>query len=127
TEDQVTALFHKARAAEYQAVMQGCREILSHLDRDRAKHRTAFAQLRGKLEGIKRELDRIHAIDYLQSPAGQRATSLWETTAKRLREAEAPPPPRGGRHPTAPPPPGSPRVPRPRPPTHPPPPPPPPP
>src|SRR5262249_176594 len=84
-------------AAEYQAVMQGCREILSHLDRDRAKHRTAFAQLRGKLEGIKRELDRIHAIDYLQSPAGQRAPRPWGTTAQTLRETADRPRPPGGR------------------------------
>ena len=115
SEDQVTALFHKARAAEYQAVMQGCREILSHLDRDKAKHRTAFAQLRGQLEGTKRELDRINAIDYLQSPAGERARNLWETTAKRLRAAESRPRPRGGRHRTALPPRGSTWVTRPRP------------
>src|SRR5438876_102792 len=29
TPEQVTALFHKARAVEYQAVVQGCREILA--------------------------------------------------------------------------------------------------
>src|SRR5262245_49325522 len=38
TEEQVTALFHKARSAEYQAVVQGCREILSWLDRHKGSH-----------------------------------------------------------------------------------------
>src|SRR5262245_27280383 len=60
TEEQVTALFHKARAAEYQGIVQGCREILSSVDRRKATHGSAaLAQLRGKLDGLKRELDRI--------------------------------------------------------------------
>src|SRR5207244_3195853 len=33
TDDEIAALFHKARAPEYHAVIQGCREILRHLDR----------------------------------------------------------------------------------------------
>ena len=33
TDEEIAALFHKARAAEYQAVAQGCRDILRHLDR----------------------------------------------------------------------------------------------
>src|SRR5439155_9439095 len=40
TPEQVTALFHKARAVEYQAVVQGCREILAQLDRYRSNHRS---------------------------------------------------------------------------------------
>src|SRR5207248_7643572 len=67
TEEQMRALFHKARGVEYQAVVQGCREILSQLDRYRANHRSA-AKLRGTLDGVKRELDRIQAIDYLDAP-----------------------------------------------------------
>ena len=63
TEEQVRALFHKSRTVEYQAVVQGCREILSHLDRFRTTHRGSAAQLRAKLDGLKRDLDRIQAID----------------------------------------------------------------
>src|SRR5947199_1374126 len=74
TEEQVRALFHKARGVEYQAVVQGCREILSQLDRYLANHRSV-AKLRGTLDGLKRELDRIQAIDYLDTPAGPRARS----------------------------------------------------
>ena len=74
TEEQVRALFHKARGVEYQAVVQGCREILSQLDRYLANHRSV-AKLRGTLDGFKRELDRIQAIDYLDTPAGPRARS----------------------------------------------------
>src|SRR5712692_4022312 len=48
TQEQVAALFHKARAAEYHAVVQGCREILAQLDRYRSNHRGSVAQLRGK-------------------------------------------------------------------------------
>ena len=101
TEQEVTALFHKARTGEYQAAAQGCRAILSHIDRHKANHPTAVAQLRGQLDGLKRELDRIQAIDYLTAPVGQRARTLWETTAKRLRAVETRPRPTGSRHRTA--------------------------
>src|SRR5260370_338172 len=36
---QLTSLFHAARAAEYQAVIRGCREVLAQLDRHRAARR----------------------------------------------------------------------------------------
>src|SRR5438552_451017 len=99
TEEQVGALFHKARTSDYQAVIQGCREILSQLDRYLTKHRGSVAQLRGKLDGLKRELDRIQTIDYLGTPLGERARTLWETTAKRLRAIETRPRASiGGRH-----------------------------
>ena len=115
TEEQVRALFHKARAAEYQTVVQGCREILSWLDRRKSGQAGALAQLRGKVDGLKRELDRIQAIDYLGTPAGPRARSLWETTAQRLRAAESSPRARVGRHRSILPPRGSTWVTRPRP------------
>ncbi len=115
TEDQVQALFHKARTAEYQSVMQGCRDILSQLDRYLAKHRGSVARLRGKLDGLKRDLDRIESIDYLEAPMGQRARTLWETTAKRLRAVETRPRAPSGRHRASLPPGGSTWVTRPRP------------
>jgi hypothetical protein len=115
TAEQVTALFHKARAAEYQAVVQGCREILSLIDRHLAHPRGPVARLRGRLDGLKRELDRVQAIDHLAAPAGQRARDLWETTAKRLRAVETRPRPAGGRHRASLPPRGSTWVTRPRP------------
>jgi len=115
SDKQVTALFHKARAPEYQGAVQGCRDILAQLDRHRANHRASIAQLRGKLDGLKRELDRIQSIDYLEAPVGQRARTLWETTAKRLRNREARPHGAGGRHQASLPPRGSTWVTRPRP------------
>src|SRR5213592_3939028 len=115
TEEQVRALFHKARGVEYQAVVQGCREILSQLDRYLANHRSV-AKLRGTLDGFKRELDRIQTIDYLDTPAGPRARKLWETTATRLRAAETRPRAARGRHRASLPPHGSTWVTRPRPP-----------
>ena len=114
-EEQVRALFHKSRTVEYQAVVQGCRDILSHLDRYRTNHPGVIAKLRGTLDGLKRDLDRIQAIDYLEAPVGERARTLWETTAKRLRAVETRPPAGGGRHRTSLPPPGSTWVTRPRP------------
>jgi hypothetical protein len=115
TDEEIAAPFHKARGAEYQAVVQGCREILAQLDRRRANHRGSVAQLRSKLDGLKRELDRIQSIDYLEAPAGQRARALWETTAKRLRGVETRPRVAAGRHRTSLPPRGSTWVTRPRP------------
>jgi len=90
-DDELAALFHKARAVEYQAVVRGCREVLGQVDRHRASHRGSVAPLRGKLDALKRELDRIESIDYLKAPVGQRARTLWETTAKRLRALESGP------------------------------------
>jgi hypothetical protein len=116
TDQDIAALFHKVRAPEYQAVIQGCREILRHLDRYQADHHRSVPQLRGKLDGLKRELDRVQSIDYLKAPAGERARSLWETTAKRLRAAGTRPRATGrGRHRTSLPPRGSTWVTRPRP------------
>ena len=115
TPEQITALFHKARAAEYHAVGQGCREVRAQLDRYRANHRGSLVQLRGKLDGVKRDLDRIQAIDYLKAPGGQRAHALWETTVKRLRAVETRPRATGGRHRASLPPRGSTWVTRPRP------------
>src|SRR3989442_9938175 len=115
TEDQVTALFHKARAAEYQAVAQGCREIAAQIDRLKVAHRGAVPQVRARLAALKRELDRIQAIDYLESPTGQRTKAAWEATAKRLRALEARPATGSRTHRGSVPPPGSTWVTRPRP------------
>jgi hypothetical protein len=114
-DEEITALFHQARGAEYQTVVQGCREVLGQLDRYRTTHRGSAAKLRAKLDGLKRELDRIESIDYLKAPAGHRARTLWETTAKRLRAAEKQPSTTRTRHPSSLPPRGSTWVTRPRP------------
>ena len=45
TGEEIAALFHKARADEYQAVVLGCRDILRHLDRYQADHRRSIPQL----------------------------------------------------------------------------------
>jgi hypothetical protein len=114
-DEQIIALFHQARGAEYQAVVQGCREVLGQVDRYRTMHRGSAAALRARLDGLKRELDRIESIDYLKAPAGRRARTLWETTAQRLRAAETRPSPVKARHRAALPPRGSTWVTRPRP------------
>jgi hypothetical protein len=115
TGEQVVALFHKARTEEYQTVTDACREILSLLDRQKTSHGDPLTRMRSKLDSVKRELDRVQAIDYLKSPAGERARNLWETTAKRLRAAEGGTRATGGRHRTTLPPRGSTWVTRPRP------------
>src|SRR5262245_46685641 len=71
TDEAIAALFHKARSAEYQSVVHGCREILRQLDRSAARPRRS-AELRAKLDGLKRELDRVRSIDYLKAPSGER-------------------------------------------------------
>ena len=115
TDEQLAALFHGARGAEYQAVVRGCREILGQVDRHRASHRGSLAPLRARLDALKRELDRVESIDYLKAPAGPRARTLWETTAKRLRALETRPPVVAGRRPGVLPPRGTTWVTRPRP------------
>jgi hypothetical protein len=91
SDDQVKALFDRARADEYRVVLQGCRHIVGQIDRLKAAHRGSAPQVRSRLDALKRELDRIQAIDYLDSSAGRRAKALWETTAKRLRAIETRP------------------------------------
>src|SRR5256886_8825976 len=115
SDDAVTALFHKARAAEYQAVVQGCREVTAQIDRLKVAHRGSVPQVRARLDGLKRELDRIQAIDYLDSPTGRRAKATWEAVAKRLRAVEAKPTGGSRMKRTSVPPAGSTRVARPRP------------
>ena len=114
TEAEVAALFHQARASEYQAVVQGCRHVAAQVDRLKAAHRGSLPQVRARLDTLKRELDRIQAIDYLESPAGRRARAAWESTARRLRALEKKPPV-ARQHRAAVPPPGSTWVTRPRP------------
>src|SRR5437588_9013129 len=70
SDEAVTALFNSARAAEYKAVKQECREILARLDRLGPGRRGSLDPLRGKRDGFKRELDRIQSIDYFQAPPG---------------------------------------------------------
>ena len=90
-EDQVAALFHKARAADYEIVVRGCRHVAAQIDRLKSAHRGSIPQVRARLDALKRELDRIRSIDYLDSPAGQKTRALWEGTAKRLRAIEVKP------------------------------------
>ena len=115
TEAQVAALFHKARAEDYQAVLQGCRDVGGQIDRLKSAHRGSVPHVRARLDALKRELDRVQAIDHLDSPAGRRARETWEAAAKRLRAIEAKPPPAGRQHRAALPPSGSTWVTRPRP------------
>ena len=107
SDEEITTLFNDARAAEYETVKRECREALARLDRFSSTRRASMDPLRAKLEGLKRELDRIQAIDYFHAPIGDRARALWETTAKRLRKVEARPSvaPVAGRRRTALPPP----------------------
>src|SRR5438105_2105611 len=114
-DDQVTALFHKARAAEYYAVVQGCREVAAQIDRLKVAHRGSVPPVRARLDALTRELDRIQAIDYLDSPTGRRAKAAWEATAKRLRAIETRPAIGSKRHRGSVPPAGSTWVTRPRP------------
>src|SRR6266568_4677869 len=39
TDEQLTALFHRERAAEYQSLMRACREVRAQLDRSTTAHR----------------------------------------------------------------------------------------
>src|SRR5256712_14149286 len=58
-DDQVTALFHRARAAEYHAVVQGCRDVGSQIDRLRVAPRGSVPQDRARLGTLNRQVDRI--------------------------------------------------------------------
>lgn|SRR6266581_807244 len=96
TDDELSALFHKARGAEYQAVIHGCREVLSRVD-SRVVVGTALAKLRTRLDAQKRELDRIAAVDYLPHrsagaprPSGRRWPPDYARRKRgRARPAEA--------------------------------------
>jgi hypothetical protein len=89
TDEQLRRLFDQARAPEYQAVVRGSREIMAQLDRHRAALDTGLRSIKARAEGIKREMDRIRAIDYFDSSAGARARAAWEALAKRLAAADS--------------------------------------
>jgi hypothetical protein len=97
SDEELAGLFHKARNPEYQAVVQGSREILAQLDRYRTSHRGSVTALRAKLDGLKRA--RPHPVDRLPRGAGGRTRrALWETTAgacgrrrRAARDRRAPP------------------------------------
>jgi hypothetical protein len=90
SEAQITQLFHRARAADYQSIMQGCRALLAQIDRQRSG-RTSIEPLKARLAELKRELDRVASIDYLKSPLGPKARALWDSAAARVRRLEARP------------------------------------
>lgn len=115
SDEQIGALFHRALAPEYEAVMRGCRELAVQVDRQRAARRGTAGALKSKLERLKRELDRLAAIDYLESPLGRRAREQWESLARRVRALEARPTAATGRRRSDLPPAGSTWVTRPRP------------
>src|SRR5206468_7659375 len=85
SDEQLTALFHRERAAEYQSLMRACREVRAQLDRSTTAHRASVEPARARLERLKRELDRIQSIDYLESPLGRRARVRREAGAERTR------------------------------------------
>jgi hypothetical protein len=91
SDEDLMALFSRARADEYQTVLRECREILTRLDRHVAARPGAVDQIRAKLEGLKREIDRIQGVDYFQAPIGARVRALWATAASRLHKVEARP------------------------------------
>src|SRR5712691_3630385 len=91
SDEQLTALFHRERAAEYQSLMRAYRDVRAQLDRSTTAHRVSVEPARVRLERLKRELDRIQSIDYLESPLGRRARVRWETVSKRLQTLAARP------------------------------------
>lgn len=116
TPEEIQAMFHRARTPDYDAVIHACRQLATQLDRHAgARHGAGAAldRLRGKADAVKREIDRVRAIDYLDSPAGRRARAQWEAVARRLRATSGKPRTNGRRG--ALPPPGSTWVTRPRP------------
>lgn len=114
-EEQLAELFHRARAPEHEAVLQGCRELAAQLDRARAGRRPAPPALRTRLEALRREAERLERIDHLGSPLGRRARGEVERLTARLEATEARPASRAGARRAALPPAGSTWVTRPRP------------
>jgi hypothetical protein len=88
------ALFHEARGAEYAAVQQHCEALLSELQHPLAARRGALPQARTRLAKLKRELDGIARIDYLDAPAGATARRAFDAVTAKLHALETPMKPR---------------------------------
>src|SRR5207245_9705060 len=73
SDEQLTALFHRERAAEYESLMRACREVRAQLHRSTTAHRVSVDPARATLERLKRELDRIQSAVHPDSPLGHRA------------------------------------------------------
>src|SRR5881397_564786 len=65
SDEQLTALFHQARVAEYQSLMRACRDVRAQLDRASPAHRVSVEPARARLEGLKRELGQFPVYDAL--------------------------------------------------------------
>jgi len=85
TEAELTALFHRDRAPEYEAVLRDLRGLVAQADRAATARRGAPATLVRRLDGLTREVDRFEAIDYLASPLGRRVRAQLETATRRVR------------------------------------------
>jgi hypothetical protein len=109
------ALFHEARAEDYGALARQCGRLLAELAHPLAAQRSGLPQARSRLAKLKRELDAIARIDYLQAPAGAVAREAFAAAAAQLHSLESPMKPRRPRKGSTLPPPGSTWVTRPRP------------
>jgi hypothetical protein len=114
-EAELTALFHRARAEDYRAILRAIEQLERQLGQPVAARAGTAARMAAPLARLQEELRRVRRIDYFDSPAGREAQRRFDQAAAKARTraakpAPAPPPRSSGL-----PPPGSTWVTRPRP------------
>ena len=84
TDEQVIALFRKARKADYEKVIQDIHLLLADLDGDEADRPEPPARGHAQVGKLARRLEEITAIDFFQTPERQSALGLLGELEARL-------------------------------------------
>ena len=89
TDEQVTALFHEAREADYREIAEQAREAVRELARRGPPAEGRRAEIAGQVARLRRRLAEIGAIDFFGAPGREIAEGLvsgLEETMKPIRE-----------------------------------------
>lgn len=89
--EEVAALFHGPREADYAVVLRECAALRQQVERGGKRTPAALARLRARLATIKRDLDRVARMDYIHAPAGAATQAAYDGVARHLHALEAPP------------------------------------
>lgn len=91
-DDQIEALFHVARDADYASLAESAREATSELPPRLARDDDRRASLEAELARLRKRIAEIAAIDFFGAPGRVAAESALESLERRLRRGEKPAP-----------------------------------
>ncbi|MBM4442998.1 MAG: chromate resistance protein [Candidatus Rokubacteria bacterium] len=87
TDAAILTLFHEPRDEDYKALASRYRKLLQSLDRTKAA--APSARLQDELAKLRKDHQRIRAIDFFDAPVGAEVRRLEETISMRTRKPES--------------------------------------